>query len=71
MSKTRRLKEQAKESCVLRGHQMRPFRQTMPGVFLAECRQCDKWVQVKLNPAPNSIDIGGPAVALGCFDKES
>lgn len=71
MSRARRLKEQAKESCLFRGHQMTHFRQTMPGVFLAKCRQCDKWVQVELNPAPNSIDIGGPAVALGCLDKES
>ena len=50
---------------------MTRFRQTMPGVFLAKCRQCEKWVQVELNPAPNSIDIGGPAVALGCLDKET
>jgi hypothetical protein len=31
-----------------------------------ECRRCGAWVQVQPNPAPNGIDIGGSAVAVGC-----
>jgi hypothetical protein len=30
---------------------------------------CGKWIQVESNPAPNGIDIGGPAVALNCMDN--
>ncbi len=34
-------------------------------VALGQC-SCGAWVQVETNPMPNSIDIGGPAVAIDC-----
>lgn len=32
-----------------------------------KCAKCNKWVQVIVNPQPNEINIGGPAVATNCI----
>jgi len=39
-------------------------------VWLYECAVCGKHCQVDTKPPPNGIDIGGPAVALGCSDSK-
>ena len=69
-----RLIKEAKQACKFRGHVMIPFvsvdvadgRET----WVSECNVCHKGVHVQPSPAPNGIDIGGSAVALGCADKE-
>ena len=33
------------------------------------CVECGAWVQVCTNPPANSVDIGGPAVAVNCGTK--
>lgn len=73
MSKQRRLKAQALESCRFRGHKMGKFFEVLPlywagkaRVFIATCKVCGKEVAVNLKPAANEIEIGGEAVALGC-----
>ncbi len=70
-----RLKQEAKESCEFRGHKMMPFvtlcrPNPLMGVrgYVARslCAHCGKYVQIETRPAPNSIDIGGDALALNC-----
>ena len=66
MSTLRTLKQSARESATWRGHVLTNFKQYSHGTYLAHCKVCTAWVQVLINPAPNQIDIGGPAVALTC-----
>ena len=69
-----RLKQEAREACTARGHEMVPFvtlvhpTSTNGQAYVARsvCINCGKYVQIETKPALNSIDIGGNAVALGC-----
>ena len=63
----------ASETSLNRGHDMVWI--TAPDALqlsittnLARCKNCDAWVQVDTSPAPNGILIGGPAVALDCYE---
>lgn len=67
MTRITQLKREARESCEWRGHDMGRF-YAEGKHFTAICRRCSKWVCVTPNPLPNEIDIGGPAVAVGCED---
>jgi len=64
------LKRSARQSCYWRGHRMKPIRLThkMSGHRrgAARCNFCPAWVNVLEHPAPNEIEIGGPAVAMNC-----
>lgn len=66
------LQAEAIEACEFRGHTMKPWSKPEPGGLTdswrssTECSKCGKWVQVYVNPMPNGIDIGGPAVAVNC-----
>ena len=59
------LKKQAQSATSFHHHRMR-WSAKYPNY--AECRICGAWVQVLTNPPPNSINIGGPAIALSCGD---
>jgi predicted methyltransferase len=59
------LKLAAEVACTNRGHEM-VWHDTIGNTNIAECKHCEAWVQVNTSPAPNQIDIGGPAVALDC-----
>ena len=69
-----RLQEQASKAANWRGHtpawgpvdsgQSRELR-------TGACIRCPAWVQINTCPAPNQIDIGGPAVALDCPAADS
>ena len=56
------LQTEALESCKFRGHNMSAFDENN----ISECKTCKAWVQTDAKPAPNGIDIGGPAVAMHC-----
>ena len=58
----------ARDACKRRGHSMGPFRDqhTHRESHIATCRDCGRWAQVLPRPLPNEIEVGGPAVALGC-----
>ena len=64
------LRRDAAKSCKLRGHSMRwskPFEKSSRGhAQQGDCRLCGAWVQVQDYCSANEIDIGGPAVAIGC-----
>ena len=67
-----RLKQEALGACRWRRHSMGRWSDSTKGkTSLCTCKKCGKWVQVDVSPPPNGIDIGGPAVALGCGDRES
>jgi hypothetical protein len=69
MTRMRRLMLEAKDSATFRGHKMGKWKIHNKNVAENICLNCGKWVQVDCAPMPNGIDIGGPAVALGCEDK--
>ena len=58
----RGLRKDAKDTATWRGHDMGRFDR----FGVSTCHKCEAWVQVDAKPAPNGIDIGGPAVAIGC-----
>lgn len=70
MTKEQTLRKAARESCRFRGHNMAKSwslsyfygrqRQSL------SCKDCSMAVVIALKPAPNSIDIGGQAVAMHC-----
>ena len=60
------LEREALEACNLRGHSMTKFKEVKDYVSRSECTVCRKEVTCTVHPAPNDIDIGGEAVALGC-----
>ncbi len=62
----RRLKKEALASMKFHGHDPSRFRNWSPTLAESHCVRCGKWVQVNTKPAPNEIDVGGTAVALGC-----
>lgn len=70
------LKASALRACKLRGHDMKKFKtlqwdeNTNPKNCISECKVCGMEVQCLTRPAPNGIDIGGEAVALGCKDAK-
>ena len=68
-TKLARLKKDALESAMFRGHSMYPFVTIVPNVVArSHCQNCGKDVQVDTEPDANGIDIGGTAVALSCGD---
>ena len=67
MTRLERLIREAREAAQFRGHNLTRFDRRTHGAY-AECVNCQKWVAVETRPMPNSIDIGGPAVAVGCED---
>jgi hypothetical protein len=66
-STLKQLMKEAEKSAKFRNHTMGKWH-VFAGKKCVEsvCTMCGAWVQVETNPAPNSIDIGGPAVAIGC-----
>ena len=68
MTKLARLKREALEACSFRGHDMTRFHNSSRIDAYATCKICGKLVGVNAYPAPNDIDIGGNALALGCKD---
>lgn len=74
MRKVDRLKQEAKESCEWRGHNMGNFQRDgrmyhgFCVKYTSVCRNpgCSAYVQINTQPAANEIDIGGTAVALNC-----
>ena len=61
-----RLRIEALEACKFRGHKMRPFDRTYRHWWSSDCRVCKASVNLNDEPAPNGIDIAGPAVAMHC-----
>lgn len=61
-----RLKSDARASAQWRGHDMSEWRNTSHKNAESHCLTCGRWAFVDAKPAPNSIDISGEAVALGC-----
>lgn len=68
------LLRQAEEAYRWRGHAdtdwMWLTRQDNQEILEKTCPICGAWVQVNTKPAPNQIDIGGPAVAIHCTKGE-
>lgn len=63
------LKKNAIKTAKSRGHKMGGWTDGYESrSSVCECTVCDAWVQVETEPAPNSIDIGGPAIAVNCAD---
>jgi hypothetical protein len=66
------LRQAARDAAASRGHALGKFTplrgitNTWGAVSSAECDKCGAWVQVTPKPAPNGIEIGGSAVAVGC-----
>lgn len=77
MRKIDRLRHEALQSCNSRGHTMKRFRYATTSIYspsipdfgYSECKICKAHVVLDTSPAPNGIDIGGPAVAIGCGDN--
>lgn len=66
-----KLKQEALQSTKFRGHVMNEWEEgthTWSDYARCECIKCGMDVQVETTPAPNSIDIGGTALALSCED---
>jgi len=66
------LKHSAKVSANARGHKLGVWTTNEArGMAYAEClvSDCHAWVQVEREPAANSIDVGGSAVAINCPAK--
>lgn len=72
-----RLRQEATLAAVRRGHKLTRFARSgwriratkeLPTIGLANCTNpnCRAWVLVDTRPLPNGIDLGGPAVAVGC-----
>ena len=71
MDNIEKLKKEAIEACNFRGHDMGDWEDSITENWsYSRCRNCSKQVTVETNPAPNSIDISGEAVAIGCPETE-
>ena len=70
MDKLQKLINEARKSCKFRGHLMAPFSHTYRTCSHSMCKACGMSVWVITEPAPNEIDVGGPAVALHCPERE-
>lgn len=59
MSTTERdkLKREARDSAISRGHTMSHFENLPSGTAIANCRKCDTIAVVRVRPMPNEIDI--------------
>lgn len=68
-----RLKNEAMESCMFRGHTMGDWHENFLPNYrgISECKNCGKIVCIISNPLPNEIDIGGEAVAVHCEISET
>jgi len=67
----RRLRREATEACYFRGHLINwgySHFESNRAQQCGECVHCGKSVVIDTKPAPNGIDIGGNALALGCKD---
>lgn len=66
------LKRSAQSATAWRGHKM-SWQHIAPGdaATFAVCRHCGMHVTCLTRPAPNEIDISGPAVALNCLGPRS
>lgn len=78
MTKLRRLKIDAIESSLFRGHNMSRFELTSKSKGFeihgrnevwSYCKDCGARVYVNTRPLPNDIEISGTAVAIGCEDN--
>ena len=56
---------EANKSTQLRNHDMK-WRLIDNDRAEGECIKCGLYVYANVHPAPNEIDIGGPAVAINC-----
>lgn len=67
------LKQEAEQAAEWRGHELGKWID-MPALTgkrsIVTCIKCGEWVQVQTHPAPNSIDIGGPLVAVNCTPRQ-
>jgi hypothetical protein len=67
-----KLRKRATEYCEMRNHLMEWQKPTVYSTIrvsqIGECKLCGKQVIIETKPLPNSISIGGPAVALNCGD---
>lgn len=73
LKELKRLRREATEACHFRGHLISWGYSHFNGKKAqqcGECVHCKKTVVIDTWPAPNGIDIGGRAVALGCNDEE-
>lgn len=63
-----RLKREARTAAMWRGHNLGRFVTATATRAYATCQNegCTAGVSVDTHPAPNGIDIGGDAVAVGC-----
>ena len=52
----------------LRGHHLGAFEGTQYKLT-ATCQTCKAWAQCNTHPAPNEIDMSGPALAVMCHGK--
>ena len=66
MTKLRRLKCEAYVAAHELHHWMGKFKTLAPGNAVAMCMDCGMEVQVLVNPKPNDVEIGGPAIACVC-----
>jgi len=68
MTKLHRLKQEARESAETRGHKLGRYVEKDGKSALVFCtnKDCVAYAQVKVNPLPNEIEIGGTALALHC-----
>lgn len=68
MTKMKQLQKKAIKSAEFRGHVLPEFtiHSWDSDIAYANCIKCDMQVVVDCSPAPNSIDIGGEAVAFTC-----
>ena len=73
MTRSKRLRQEAKTAATWRGHDMGRFKRVAVAsgreTWDSICRCCGKGVYVQPHPSANGIDIGGEAVALGCEDE--
>ena len=72
----RRLRREARAAAAWRGHSLARFSPLLPstgrgGYADAACMTCGAAVRIETAPAPNSIDIGGEAVAVSCTGRAS
>lgn len=72
MPDTGRTMAEAVEAAHFRGHKLGPWSSHVGDdgrrAFVSRCLRCKKGVWVTPDPAPNGIETGGEAVALGCED---
>jgi len=64
MTKRDRLRAEARKAATWRGHKLSPFNLDDYAICLNP--GCTAQVMIETNPAPNSTDIAGRAVAMNC-----